>query len=108
MSRYSNIPDGAYSITYNGHVKFFRVRSPKSGKWAGFTFVDVQAGDDFYPVKARNLRTLALDLIAADPAAASAAYGHLIGRCGICGRTLTNEESRAAGIGPVCAGRQGW
>lgn len=108
MSRTATVPDGLYSITYNGHVKFFRVRSPKSGKWAGYTFVDVQAGDDFYPVKARNLRMLALDLIAADPKAASAAYGRLIGRCGVCSRTLTNEDSRAAGIGPVCADRLGW
>jgi hypothetical protein len=31
--------------------------------------------------------------------------GHLYGRCMICGRTLTNEESIEAGIGPVCAGK---
>lgn len=29
-------------------------------------------------------------------------YGRLIGACGHCGRTLTNQESRDAGIGPVC------
>jgi hypothetical protein len=32
-------------------------------------------------------------------------YGMLIGKCGVCGRTLTDEESRANGIGPVCAER---
>lgn len=33
------------------------------------------------------------------------AFGKLYGVCGVCGRTLTNEESIEAGIGPVCAGR---
>ena len=32
-------------------------------------------------------------------------YGALYGTCVVCGRTLTNEESIAAGIGPICAGR---
>jgi len=35
------------------------------------------------------------------------AYGALYGVCCVCARTLTNEESIAAGIGPVCAGRLG-
>jgi hypothetical protein len=33
------------------------------------------------------------------------AYGALYGVCCVCARTLTNEESIAAGIGPICAGR---
>jgi hypothetical protein len=32
-------------------------------------------------------------------------YGALYGVCCVCARTLTNEESIAAGIGPTCAGR---
>jgi hypothetical protein len=38
----------------------------------------------------------------------AAEFGKLYGVCCICGRTLTNEESIEAGIGPICAGRQGW
>lgn len=34
----------------------------------------------------------------------AAAYGRRTGRCMCCGRTLTNPESIAAGIGPICAG----
>lgn len=30
-------------------------------------------------------------------------YGELYGRCIKCGRTLTDDESIAAGIGPICA-----
>lgn len=33
------------------------------------------------------------------------AFGLLYGRCIVCGRTLTDEKSIAAGIGPVCASR---
>jgi len=32
-------------------------------------------------------------------------YGALYGRCAVCGATLTDEESMAQGIGPVCATR---
>lgn len=32
-------------------------------------------------------------------------FGHLYGSCIICGRTLTDESSIDAGIGPVCAGK---
>lgn len=30
-------------------------------------------------------------------------FGHLYGMCIVCSRTLTDETSIAAGIGPVCA-----
>lgn len=36
------------------------------------------------------------------------AWGVLYGTCCVCGRTLTDEDSIAAGIGPVCAGKEGW
>jgi hypothetical protein len=32
-------------------------------------------------------------------------FGKIYGFCGRCGRTLTDDDSIAAGIGPVCAGR---
>jgi len=32
-------------------------------------------------------------------------FGALYGTCCVCGRTLTNEDSIEAGIGPVCAGK---
>lgn len=35
--------------------------------------------------------------------AAAKAFGVLYGTCCACGRTLTNEDSIAAGIGPICA-----
>lgn len=43
-----------------------------------------------------------------DPAEAARTYGREIGRCGVCGLKLTNDVSRAYGIGPVCRKNTGW
>lgn len=43
-----------------------------------------------------------------DPKAAAIAFGVQTGSCACCGRELTNEESVAAGIGPICAEKFGW
>ncbi len=43
-----------------------------------------------------------------DPHAAAVAYGKRFGRCSVCSRTLTNEESINLGIGPICRQRFGW
>jgi len=45
---------------------------------------------------------------AADPHAAAVAYGHQTGVCACCGRGLTNAESVALGIGPICRDKWGW
>lgn len=39
--------------------------------------------------------------------AQAAEYGRRTGQCAICGRTLTNADSVARGIGPVCLERIG-
>lgn len=44
-----------------------------------------------------------LDEFEGAPLAAAMKYGRLSGRCCSCGRDLTDPESIAAGIGPVCA-----
>lgn len=46
--------------------------------------------------------------IARDPKAAAIAYGKEYGICSVCGRELSDPESVAAGIGPVCASKYGW
>lgn len=99
---------GRYAITVDGTIKFYRVDKPIEGRWAGCTFVKVQASDELYPIRDRQAREEILNLIAVDPKAAMLRYGKELGHCGHCGRTLTDETSRARGIGPVCAGRLGW
>lgn len=38
----------------------------------------------------------------------AAEFGALYGFCVVCGRTLTDEGSIEAGIGPICASKNGW
>lgn len=45
---------------------------------------------------------------AADPLAAAVAYGLQTGVCACCGRELTNAESVALGIGPICRDKWGF
>lgn len=102
------VPAGRYAVEDNGTLKFYKVDVPgKESKWHGRTFVKVQAGDNEYPVRGGAAQRV-LMLISKDPKAAMLRYGTELGHCGHCGRTLTNEESRAAGIGPICAGKMGW
>jgi Family of unknown function (DUF6011) len=46
--------------------------------------------------------------VCADPEQAAVAYGKQFGQCACCGRELSDPESVARGIGPICAGRFGW
>ena len=46
--------------------------------------------------------------VASDPAQAAIAYGKKFGACSICGRGLTDADSIARGIGPICADNYGF
>lgn len=45
---------------------------------------------------------------ARDPKGAALRYARITGECSICGAELTDKNSIAAGIGPVCATKFGW
>jgi hypothetical protein len=103
-----NFPDvlpGRYALDTPDGIKFYRVDRPTEGRWAGWTFVSVQASDDLYPVKGYQAKLGILEDIAKDPLGASSLYGRELGRCGVCGKTLTNATSRRLGIGPKCRSR---
>lgn len=99
------VPNGHYAVEVDGVTKFYKVNTPVQGKWKGFTFVEVQASDDFWPLRDRAARARVLELIGSNVRAALVLYGLRLGRCGVCGRTLTDEDSRSRGIGPVCEGK---
>lgn len=105
-----DVPAGRYAVWMEEAqaIRFYHVQRPTEGRWAGYVFVKVQASDDLHPIKNRQARDKILELIAADPAAASLAYGRELGHCGVCGRTLTHPESIDRGIGPICAEKMGW
>lgn len=96
------VADGRYAVEENGELHFFKVTN---GRKAGFVFLDIQASDDWHSIRNVTRIRSVLALIAADPKAAMVRYGKELGQCGRCGRTLTDPNSRAKGIGPDCEGQ---
>lgn len=92
--------EGRYAIDFEGQLRFFKVEYGKN-KWEGYVFIKEQAGDDLFAVRNKQRRERITAAILNDPDAL-ARYGQELGVCGDCGRTLTDETSRAIGIGPVC------
>lgn len=99
------VPDGHYALVVDGVVKFYEVSNPTEGKWAGFTFVNAQASDNYYKI-GRQASADILAQIAVDPLAAMKLYGIELGKCGHCGRKLTSDW-RKVGIGPICVKKVG-
>lgn len=91
--------------TNAGHLGFYSVRMG-TGKWEGYTFVKVIGGPNEYPVKSAVTRNAILAKIAQNVKEAMMRFGREIGTCGQCGLPLTDETSRAIGIGPIC--REKW
>lgn len=93
------VPAGRYAITgENGQTVFLKVSVSKNGR----TFVAIQAGSDYHTTAWPVAKALLAKIAEAGLDAAMIRYGRELGVCGRCGRELTDEESRAAGIGPVC------
>lgn len=104
------VPDGYYALS----VVDFEIESAndwvflkvKNGNYK--VFLDMEVSDEYVPVRAHDRRMMFLKAILSDPAKASLDYGKQTTHCGVCGRKLTNDESRARGIGPQCAAKMGW
>jgi hypothetical protein len=104
-----DVPEGRYCI-FGGSgsaAQFYRVRRG-SGQYEGWTYLDIQASDDFYPITNISRARRILEEINNDPMAAAVRYSHLLGKCFCCGRILTNKVSRKIGCGPICARKTGW
>lgn len=105
------VPRGSYAV-HGGELRwqttnellFFSVWISNDGsRWS----VKMYSSDELVPLR-RAQQYEVLEVIARNPAACAERYGLEIGKCGICHRTLTNDVSRARGIGPICAERFGW
>jgi hypothetical protein len=99
---------GSYGIKtkddarFANDVSFFKIWVGDRGGWN----VNLYVSDDLNRVQlSLDTKLDVLRKIAKNPAKAASRFGWEFGRCGICGRGLTADESRERGIGPVCAGR---
>jgi hypothetical protein len=104
---YDDVPDGRYAIQEPREDKlhFYRVTRWKDSKRIK---VQEQASDTLYPVHGWTQAKLVLDAIRKNPRAAAELYADELGQCYYCGRTLTDEESRAARVGPICRDKVSW
>lgn len=100
----------------SGGVTFLVFDKPgeDSAKWHGWVFVKQQRGPSEDAAKVGAQRPgqsfkgqwpSLVAAVAADVPAAIIRYGKELGICGACSSPLTNDESRANGIGPVCASK---
>lgn len=100
----TQLPAGNYAMKWlaTGQVHFFRVSygNPR-GRWAGYTFLEELSGDNRIKIRDAQKRAEIINAICCDPLGYLALYGKEIGKCGVCGRTLTSEW-RLRGIGPEC------
>jgi hypothetical protein len=100
---FEGVPEGRYAINWGTveveDVKFYQVRQAT---------LFAQASAELWAIKDTEAIAKVLDAVKADPKAASVLYGLKLGQCGVCGRTLTNQESRDIGIGPICRDKMGW
>jgi hypothetical protein len=90
---YAHTPDGGttanhYRITASGQIRI----------WT--------AGGE-YPYTGKALNE-PLTWIKANPREAAELFGRLTETCGRCGRALSDDDSRARGLGPVCATKTEW
>lgn len=102
----TTVPAGRYALTTDSETAFYKVDRPTEGRWDGWTFVNlIHAGGDRIRQVKGGERGKILALLSVNPTSYSAEYGKHTGTCGVCSRLLSDPESVARGIGPVCASR---
>lgn len=117
------LPAGHFAVRSDANepYTFLRIRKPKNGRFTGCTIIQTRHGDRFitrfalFPNGKTWIWTTvrhhvaflenAMMLVLADYQYAMMTYGREIGKCMICGKTLTDERSRWYGIGPDCETR---
>lgn len=103
--RFADVPNGYYAVTTETDVlAFYRVSTwDKSGDRK----VQVHASDTLHLIRGHKATDAILAKIRlATPPVAGKLFADEIGACYRCGRTLTDDESRALGKGPICAGKE--
>lgn len=99
----ADVPAGHYAVpsaTGANDLEYFRVDHTDSGR----TYVKlVIGGHPEYNARGAHAARLLAAVAEHGVEHSARLYGQTIGRCCRCNRTLTDQVSRAAGIGPECA-----
>jgi hypothetical protein len=101
------VPEGRYAVdTDEGHLAFYQVKVNKQGEVS----LHLQTSDELRKLPFKTAMAVMAKIEAAGIQEAMIRYGKELRICGapMCGRTLTNKESRERGIGPKCATKMGW
>lgn len=110
----AHVPDRKYvglaipSLTGNNDLDFFVVSVYEQAGTklsALYRVIGGRGKTRIYGQAAAKVTAALLALTSEEVAEAGIRFGLELGICGHCGRELTDEESRARGIGPVCATR---
>ncbi len=100
----SVIPDGCYSVEYDGILRFYRAATKPAGhKWAGRQFINRYVSDDLVLISRGESDTVRA-LIAADIDAAGLRFAVESKHCRMCNRRLTDIDTAIVngGYGPEC------
>lgn len=109
-----DVPDGRYAVTGDDSTTdFYEVSHGKAGtRWDGWTFASLLIGSPggFREERVRYaaLRGLLEKIEAQGIRESAERFGRELGICPCCGSPLTDPESIARGIGPICAEKRGW
>lgn len=98
------VPAGRYAVeNADGVLAFYVVKVKQDGE----IVICVKAShiEHEIPFTVPGYTTILQAILDAGLREATIRYGRELGACGVCGRELTDETSRAEGIGPVCSQR---
>lgn len=95
------VPDGRYAVRGDDNVvRFYRLATSKGRK--GYQNVFVYASDEQHLVPLKVHNGIRQQIVAAGIDGSATLFGIESAKCYKCGRRLTDENSRALGVGPEC------
>jgi hypothetical protein len=102
--------DGYFCVPFIGgdnhtDYTFFGIRTRNNGSGDRYVVHVVGGHGDIKDMSLAWIERAIVALDAVDYLGALMNYGTKLGHCGMCGRTLTDQHSRAMGLGPDCAAK---
>jgi hypothetical protein len=99
------LPASKYALERAEGPVFYEIQYGKKGRWDGFLFLNRLVGHpgDWKRVAVKGAaKDHILEEIGQDHKAAIVAFGHLFTVCAMCSSPLSDADSIARGVGPIC------